>query len=1853
MRRTTYLNLFLTGIFSLLFLSDCEAQQLKKSRRSSYYTYIFKVNTETVEAMNDLRAIDYSKCLGAVIDSFPTDQLYSKKLPDGNYLYQSIVDNEVKYRLVAFNNLQVKLSNQQKWHSLIVADKNGNALTDVGLKVDKRHIPFNSQTQSFNFLYKKDEGLITVSYNGNIYFYEYSSNEPEYDNFFEKFRESEFCYCLKSAAFATKKKFGLFVSWFSGNDIRTYTGYMVFNKPKYLPGDTIKIKSFIVYASSGKPVQKKLQLFLYSRYDDDPKKSVTALKPVSSGSYIYEFVLPDSLKPDVIYTLGLYASKKKDALVSEDFRLQDYQLREANYKLYTKEDEYHLGESIPVYIKAEDANGLPLMDASVELTIEASRVQNMPDRTVFVPETLWTHEQALDPLGETKIIIPDRVIPPINMSVSIKALFKNGNNELHNTTETVDFIAHKDFIKVWIADGNIFADYVENNRATEKEVTVRLLDENDDIIDTRKARFPFKEKINPFASDYEFESGSVNKSISIEERNRHPQVDFIGYRTADSVFVRLDNPFKLPVRYRIMCGHKTIQQGIGDSLFWKKQDRTQASYYILFNYVWGGEMISRYINIHLLEKQLNIQLQQPQDVYPGQQADVKIKVTDYKNRPVQHVNLTAMAVNKQFESTTIPWIPYLGKKKRDFLHFYNPNLYRYRENAELDDLTASDRDTVSTSMMKRTGVDSILFYKFSFPENGAFYFYDSICSTNAQFSPYMVESGKILQPLLIYLDNKLIYAIESNVKRRYAFIGKPGYHNIRVRTKNKEYRIDSVLLKRGYKLDFSIDARHLPKNVSITSMPETYTDTENGLLRTSLMVLRYKSYNKPAFLWQDDNVWLLEPDQSGSITIGPLEQTTTHFAIKDEYQSEFVFEWGYEYLFSEKTIKLFESAIDYRKIKHSNRYTTRIPIGETAYSKKDIVLKTNTLGFTVRFSDPPIASRAGTGKYNFVYHGDSSIYAIKLFKPVNVLSAKFYEGKFKILNDLDPGYYTLLLITPFGNCFKKDSIQIKGNGTVYDYFDNINFYGYDSNGSASRNSTPPHIPEGVGSIRGSVTEQRESIPGVTIALYSEGELISATITDINGNYSLPNLPFGNYKLVLAAIGYLTMESTTGIYTPLTKLTHELTPDKTALKEIVVTAMGVTRSLKSVSYSTQTVNGSALSIRGISSNPLYGYSDSVKRKFRKISLNETYKDAKQLRNRFSDYAYWQPNLLTDEKGEASFKAAFPDNITQWNSYVLAMDGKKHAGTGFTSTRSYKKLVASLSVPRFLIEGDETSVIGKSLNYLNDSLSVRTSFKINANSTPEKIKFLKDAWIETTRFKVETNDSVKVSYTLQAADGYADGEEEKIPVFPKGVEEVSGSFHVLKKDTMLTLDLKADNCTYELYAQDDALQMMLAELDKLENYPYSCNEQTASKLMGLLMEKRIRTQLQQSFKKDQQIRKLIKKLEDNQQTDGSWGWWGKSAPNSWMTAYVSQALYKAHENGFQVEALERAVKNLNYQLDILKGSNLLFVLNVLSEMMQQAPYTVNLSRLKQDSLSTYQKLMIIHIRQQQQLEYDTLFLEKHLKTDILGNTYVKRNLGNPMDWFENDIQLTLLGYQILSKQKGKDSQLESIRNYFLSQKRNGGWRNTIETARIVEAILPDVLNTSNPRIPAVLTISGNVLQRSVNQFPFRTTIYPATLASVSANNTSLVIKKTGSSQVYFTLYKKYWNSHPEKSSNNFEVSTSFKNQNGTLKELKAGRPATLIVDVKANREAEYVMIEVPIPAGCSYANDRISVGEAHREYLKNKTLIFCEKLTQGYHQFSIDLEPRFSGTYTLNPAKVELMYFPTFYGREEIKKTVIAE
>jgi len=325
--------------------------------------------------------------------------------------------------------------------------------------------------------------------------------------------------------------------------------------------------------------------------------------------------------------------------------------------------------------------------------------------------------------------------------------------------------------------------------------------------------------------------------------------------------------------------------------------------------------------------------------------------------------------------------------------------------------------------------------------------------------------------------------------------------------------------------------------------------------------------------------------------------------------------------------------------------------------------------------------------------------------------------------------------------------------------------------------------------------------------------------------------------------------------------------------------------------------------------------------------------------------------------------------------------------------------------------------------------------------------------------------------------------------------------------------------------------------------------------------------------------------------------------------------------------------NKVIDVDKNLALLQLLKSFDCVVDYTNYIGAIDTLK--NLTVNQKLQIIEIKQRCGLHYSSDFLNNIKAKTIFGNVfYTDKDVANTL--ISGNIRNTLIAYRILRAENKTDSVLAEIRRYLLESKKECGWWNTYETAQILQTILPDVLKNKTKWEKSELRLTGDV-NKTVTKFPFEITFTPQSGISIS---------KKGFDAVYLNTYQRKWNVNPQPKTGSFVIDTHFDNNHRTL---EAGKPVKLIVNLEVKKDADYVMIKIPIPGGCSYGskNDGYHWNE-YREHYKNETIIYCQKLKNGNYTYEINLVPRFNGEFTLNPAQVELMYFPVFNGNNEIKK-----
>ncbi|MDE5419647.1 carboxypeptidase-like regulatory domain-containing protein [Labilibaculum sp. DW002] len=1993
MRQKTIL--IITVIITLLTFNSLSslAQKLLNSRSTSPFTYIYKIkNTEAKTIYkNEIWQINDSY-YHTLVDSFPTKDIYEKKLPFGHYLKIFAEENEQKISISTIQNFEVFIVKNNTDLLFQVFDLNGNLISNADVRINKKKLYFDDKSNSYLDKKSNQKGLLSVTHNG---FTAYSKLSRKYNN-------SGFNRVKRKIIYGTPLKYAwtpvnyiihlpidgyksIKNSWAQGTIASTkqffvrlyeivaclfddyhcndyygdsfedkHEGYLVFSKPKYQPNDTVKFKSYLTN-KKGKAINKPVHIVLrgYGK-----KIKFPILQAYRNGAYESQFVLHDSLQLqlDRDYTLSL-ETENLDSYISNKFKYEEYELSSTHLKLRLNEKTHYKNQSLSLFVKGTDENDLNLQDAEIELTITTLSLDKYFSNHVFIPDTLIHKEQKLEPSGETEILIHDSIFPKANFSYQIKVKMLSSENEAKTETEEREY---KYFTEEFV--GEIIADSIQfkclkNGLSIKKQANVFSLDNFGNRNKINSEVTPFRIALSPYYNSYILESDSISNTVDISEKSAMLQC--YSERTSDSIKIQIVNPRKIPFTYHIYQHKKEKERGYNKALLIHKQINSKQNYFVCVNYMWAGEMKQENYKIPLMDKQLTISVLQPKIVYPGQESQIELTVTNENGKPVEGVDLTAYALTKKFNYSA-PSLPYLGKQRKDktiINQFSNSNTH--------------DHNSISQSLNYNTwkalaDLDSIEYYRFIYPEKEV---YRSEYQTNdsvTQFAPFVFKNGQIDPIHVIYIDRKPVYFSWSTNMRPYSFAIDSGYHQIKLRTTDKIITMDSVSFKKGYKQIISLDEDLSYHKVRIQNTGDGLTYGERRTLYNYIFPYRNSFGDRLAYLEQEDNVQLLTPSRNKHFRnhfAGPINGELT-FNLIDSFSTNFKHERFFEYDFAPNLLKMREANSNNRYPKILTNINPEIRLNDSVLSKSDIMQLWREKINQKRSQTPrytyPRSTSSGAGRLKFTIQAkqrttENTPLNLLLFRYDNHEFLRVYPGNTSIIHQLKPGFYKLLFFYPGSKYNVIDSLNIQANGLNYYQFDEALNLKKDSfskkvNSLIEKTVFKPkpflgeeqkelknifnsyqnqyHFTGDGEYVEGYVTAVDDGLelPGVTVII--KGTTFG-TVTDIDGHYRL-KIPYNNTSLLFSFVGMRQQEKQVG-YEKYINVSLEY--ENLAMDEVVVVGYGISRksvmtasSIVSVSPNSlnkgipgvsgnisQTLQGRvagvqinsqgsgvSISIRGAttlnfnnkplyiingqifdadiseldqnsianiqvlkdkSATALYGaraangvviidtqngaFKSTNSAKTKGADYNqEFYESASQassIRNNFSDVAFWQPNLITNKKGKATFKVRFPDDVTSWDTFFLAMNGNKQTGQSQDRIKSYKPLMAKLSVPRFMVETDTCLVHGKALNYTSDSIHIKTKFELNDSIVSQKSGYCVNSTSHNLPL-IAYQDSISLKYVLDKEDGYFDGELKSIPVYPMGLKQSKSSFHVLDRDTTLQLDFDEVLGKVKLYAQADVLEVIKGEINHLINYKYLCNEQIASKLKALMSELHIKNYKNEKFKSNRKVQKLIKLLGKNQKRDGLWGWWKNSSENKWISLHVLEAILQTEANGFKNDINQKYITDrLVWQLEETRGTKeRIQILRIMRLLNAQINYGAYINSLEKKKLDFNSKLHIMELKQMCNLPYQIDSLKNYQQSTLFGNLFYTDTCKSD-HLLNNDIQNTILAYRISKRDSStNNSVLRKIRNYFFESRKETNWRNTYESAQIIETILPDLLQSKGSINKAKIIFSGDI-NKSITKFPFSMVIDPSK---------KITVNKSGDFPVYIGSSQTFWNASPLTNKGDFEINTYFKNN--TSNQLMAGKEVTLTAKVKLKKDAEYLMINIPVPGGCSYAEKKNSYwNESHREYYKNETAIFCQQLKKGEYTFEIKLLPRYTGNYQLNPAKIAQMYFPIFNANNEAKRVII--
>lgn len=188
---------------------------------------------------------------------------------------------------------------------------------------------------------------------------------------------------------------------------------------------------------------------------------------------------------------------------------------------------------------------------------------------------------------------------------------------------------------------------------------------------------------------------------------------------------------------------------------------------------------------------------------------------------------------------------------------------------------------------------------------------------------------------------------------------------------------------------------------------------------------------------------------------------------------------------------------------------------------------------------------------------------------------------------------------------------------------------------------------------------------------------------------------------------------------------------------------------------------------------------------------------QLRQNMRELAYCYPRMQTDERGQVSWSFVLPDALTRWRVEVLAHTSTLDYGHITSYVESYRSLQAKAFLPRFLREGDRSS-LSASVRNLSDQPQEGTwhieLFDLATDSLivgREGTFALEPGGMTSCAFELDTPKGYReigVRVTARSRE-FADGEQHRLPIIPNVVSERKSLAHTLRQGARAEIDLGA--------------------------------------------------------------------------------------------------------------------------------------------------------------------------------------------------------------------------------------------------------------------------------------------------------------------------------------------------------------------------------------------------------------------------------------------------------------------------------
>lgn len=332
------------------------------------------------------------------------------------------------------------------------------------------------------------------------------------------------------------------------------------------------------------------------------------------------------------------------------------------------------------------------------------------------------------------------------------------------------------------------------------------------------------------------------------------------------------------------------------------------------------------------------------------------------------------------------------------------------------------------------------------------------------------------------------------------------------------------------------------------------------------------------------------------------------------------------------------------------------------------------------------------------------------------------------------------------------------------------------------------------------------------------------------------------------------------------------------------------------------------------------------------------DKVQVRENLNETAFFYPALESDNQGNVAINFTLPESVTTWKFMGLAHDKEMRNGCLVDEAVAQKTVMVQPNIPRFLREGDKSTIVVKLFN--------TSDKKVNGNARMQILdaETQKVVWQKTQGYRIDAEGSATVSFDVQglkegvyinkvvaAGNGYSDGEQHYLPVLSNRELVVNTLPITLHQPGEQSFDLSrlflnkegkqakgAADAKVTVEYTNNPSWLMVKALPSISNP----DEEDAISLMSAIYANTITTHIQKHLSLEKQpeqnlsqetirLQNQVEKLKKLQNADGSFSWWNGMKGSRYMTMSVAEMMVRLNAvAGVQKSTAKMLTSAINY-------------------------------------------------------------------------------------------------------------------------------------------------------------------------------------------------------------------------------------------------------------------------------------------------------------------------------------------------------